>query len=956
MVNRDLNLLFGIMAVLLKRVTPEQLVEAAAWWASDPTASLAERMVAMGVLDDRDRAFLDEVVARAVASHGGDASATLSSFGGEKQVAESFRDSITPIKSNEARTIRQSVQSVPASDFDLESVPAVREASGRYAQVSEYGRGGMGRVLLVQDAFLNRQVALKELLPDLKGRETPLTPGGFHRELLSRFLQEARITGQLEHPSIVPVYELGRRDDDTLYYTMKLVRGRTLRDAISAARSLRERLALLPHVIDLCQALAYAHSQRVIHRDIKPANIMVGEFGETVVLDWGLAKSLDKEDAHAHGLAETMRLLHAGEHAEAAATAYGEVIGTPAYMSPEQALGQIESIDARSDIYALGAMLYELLTGRAPFLGDSVVDVLRKVVEKDPESIESTEPDAPPELAAIAMRAMAKDPAQRYASAKDMADDLTAFQSGALVGAHAYSPWDHLKRFARQNKGVLTTAATAAIVVMAIAVGAYFRMQGERDRALTAEANLGLVVDFQSRMLSEVNAEEMGAALRDDLLAAYAAMVARLGLSEADAHERVHQAESQFATLDFTGSAVKILDRQFLARALSAAEADYEDQPLVQARLLQTVALARANMGIHDGTTDLQYRVIAILEAHRGSDAASTHEARANLGLVLWLLGEPDEGIAHLEAAITALQRHWPEEDSRLLGYRYVVAQLKREEPLRFTAGADGAGSFEELLAKVSTFTVLSGKDQGEEWAMAAAALIEQSIHMMAANGIAAGAELESLLPTLRTGAWVDTTEAQRDDIVEVVSWIITQLPDTSPFTLGSTLIVLANEFLAFDDVDGAVDLFRRSHHWHRGRYGSNHQRTLGALVELGKAQEINGNIAEAKQHYREAHEGYRTNSGPESTAARNALNSLLRALIASGEWPEAEAYALEDFDTHLRTNGPDHATTRNACNRLIDLYEAWNETEPGSGHDAKAAQWREHLESPSSLQATDDA
>ena len=177
------------------------------------------------------------------------------------------------------------------TDGDEPSSP-VFEAPGRYRPLGEHSRGGMGRILLVRDVAIGRDIALKELLPRPSQDEgAPPTPIRGSLAVVSRFLKEARITGQLEHPGIVPVYELGQRLDGTVYYTMKLVRGKTLREAIGSAASLAERLVLLSHFLDLCQAIAYAHSRGVIHRDIKPSNVMVGEFGETVVLDWGLAKA-----------------------------------------------------------------------------------------------------------------------------------------------------------------------------------------------------------------------------------------------------------------------------------------------------------------------------------------------------------------------------------------------------------------------------------------------------------------------------------------------------------------------------------------------------------------------------------------------------------------------------------------------------------------------------------------
>jgi len=177
----------------------------------------------------------------------------------------------------------------PDTDADREHVRAIDEPRGRYTYLGEHGRGGMGRVLLVHDSHLERDIVLKELLPQLSDGSTP-TPARHSKEMASRFLREAKITGQLEHPSITPVHELGRREDGTLYYTMKFVRGRTLAKAIHEAKSLEERLKLLPHFVDLCNAIAYAHSRGVIHRDIKPSNVMIGDYGETMIIDWGLAK------------------------------------------------------------------------------------------------------------------------------------------------------------------------------------------------------------------------------------------------------------------------------------------------------------------------------------------------------------------------------------------------------------------------------------------------------------------------------------------------------------------------------------------------------------------------------------------------------------------------------------------------------------------------------------------
>lgn len=358
----------------------------------------------------------------------------------------------------------------------------VEEVPGRYSHISQHARGGMGRILLVHDTTTGRDVALKELLPDSEGT----TRGGdspvrYVTRLAARFLQEGRITAQLEHPSIVPVYELGRRWDGSLYYTMKLVRGRTLAAAIDACNSLQDRLGLLPHFLDLCQAIAYAHENGVIHRDIKPANVMVGAFGETVVLDWGIAKLLREDDPLADEIRAVPRQIAAGDESWKS-TAYGSAIGTPQYMAPEQAAGRLEAIGKPSDVYGLGVVLYEMLTGTLPFPGKSVKELLHQVQYETPQPVAEVAPEAPPELAGICTKAMAHAPEDRYADAQALAAEIERFQEGLLVKAYTYSFKDLAARYYRKNKPMVHTAAAAAVVSLAIAVYAYASIYVARDR------------------------------------------------------------------------------------------------------------------------------------------------------------------------------------------------------------------------------------------------------------------------------------------------------------------------------------------------------------------------------------------------------------------------------------------------------------------------------------------
>ncbi len=294
--------------------------------------------------------------------------------------------------------VRTSQEPVARAEGGREPLPV--QAEGRYAVPAgiadpELGRGGMGRVLRLHDTHLGREVAVKELLPE---HADPRSPMGALMETL--FVREARVLARLEHPGVVPVYELARRPDGTPYYAMRRIHGRPLSQVLDACASLGDRLALLQHALHVVQAVGFAHSRGVVHRDLKPDNVMVSAFGETQVIDWGLA-------------------VVQGQPLEGGVTA-----GTPEYMAPEQAAGT--QVDARSDVWSLGVMLFEVLAGKRPFSGPSASVVLSKVQTGAVPLVTSIEPKAPRALVAVVQRALERDPSRRYADAGAMADALEA--------------------------------------------------------------------------------------------------------------------------------------------------------------------------------------------------------------------------------------------------------------------------------------------------------------------------------------------------------------------------------------------------------------------------------------------------------------------------------------------------------------------------------------------------
>jgi eukaryotic-like serine/threonine-protein kinase len=337
----------------------------------------------------------------------------------------------------------------PYTVADLPTLPRVDDAT--YAIGAEIARGGMGKILSARDRRLRREVVIKVMRRDC-GRIDP------------RFEREALITARLQHPSIVRVYDAGVLGDGRAFYAMERVRGRSLEVVLEEATTLRARLALLPHALAVCDALAYAHSEGVVHRDLKPSNVLLGPFGETVVIDWGLAKDLRAVEAEGPGAVPEPGSAHA-RGSDSSLTQHGAVMGTPAFMAPEQARGELA--DERTDIYALGALLYTMLTGGPPHHGASSDEVLDAVVAGKRVPIAEVEPELPAELATIVEHAMAHDRHARYSTAKELADELRNFAAGKLVASHSYSTWHLVRRWIGRHR-LPVGIATAAVVLLAL--------------------------------------------------------------------------------------------------------------------------------------------------------------------------------------------------------------------------------------------------------------------------------------------------------------------------------------------------------------------------------------------------------------------------------------------------------------------------------------------------------
>jgi serine/threonine-protein kinase len=364
---------------------------------------------------------------------------------------------------------QDTVDEGPAEGNGPTPVPEVTAASCRYRKVRYHAGGGLGDVFVAEDAELHRDVALKEIKPDRAGRP----------DYRGRFVLEAEVTGRLEHPGIVPVYGLGLYADGRPYYAMRFIKGETMTTAITRfhgekpARfaSLAFR-SLLSRFVTMCQAVAYAHSRGVLHRDLKPDNVMLGPYGETLVLDWGLAKVIGRAEKGDAGPASAESSLQPGEGA--AETAAGAVVGTPAFLSPEQAGSRTEELGPASDIYGLGATLYVMLTGRLAFAG-SPSAVLRQVKQGELVPPRQVNSEVPAALQAICLKAMSPTPKGRYSTAQELAADVEHWLADEPVSAWPEPVTVKLGRWVRRNKALVSSAAAAALVALiATGVGAFW--------------------------------------------------------------------------------------------------------------------------------------------------------------------------------------------------------------------------------------------------------------------------------------------------------------------------------------------------------------------------------------------------------------------------------------------------------------------------------------------------
>jgi serine/threonine protein kinase/tetratricopeptide (TPR) repeat protein len=869
-VEADRNLLFGILALQMDFITRDALIVAMNAWVLEKQTPLGRILKKQGALSESRHALLEVLVNEHVRQHDGDPKKSLesvSSLGSTRRELEAVSDP-------DLQATLAHVPEARKTEADATTSMQVGQSTStgaRFRILRPHARGGLGEVFVAYDSELNREVALKEIQADQ----------AHNTASRSRFLLEAEVTGGLEHPNIVPVYGLGTYADGRPYYAMRFIRGDSLKEAIErfhaadkapgrdpGERSIAMR-KLLGRFIDVCNAIAYAHSRGVLHRDLKPGNIMLGKYGETLVVDWGLAKPVDQPEA---STTEGEAVLRPSSGSGLLGTVAGKAIGTPSFMSPEQARGDLDRIGPASDVYSLGATLYTLLTGKTPFEERSIGDLLRRIERGEFPPPRSLAPDVPRALEATCLKAMAVMPEDRYAGPRALADDIEHWLADEPVSAYREGWSERLARWSRRHRTWVRGAAAAVAVglIAAVALAIQQSRAADRERRIADRERTANQL-AQSRLVQVEKGSDLLASIFRDI----------------DPRQEDQQ-----------GKPLRALLGDRIDKVVGQLEGESVSDPLTVAKLQTRLGAAQLNLGNFGRAIPLYNSALQTREGKLGHDHPDTLEVRSGLAEAYRFDGRVSEAIALEQETLKMRLAKLGPDHADTLSSQNQLAEAYR-----------AAGRFADAIPLHEDTLKRRAATLGPDHLETLATRSNLGNAYTAANRLADAIKLHE--ETLR----LSEAKLGADHIDTIVSRI----------NLAAAYRIAGRTAEAMAMHEGTLKLAS-------AKLGADHHITLVTRINLATAYRVSGRAEEAIAMNEETLKLSSAKLGPDQPETLSTRHNLAESYRVAGRIADAIAMHEETLKLRATKLGAGHPDTLQSRNNLAESYESlgrWADAEP---------------------------
>ncbi len=837
-----------------------------------------------------------------------------------------------------AASNHMSPQHDPSAKASCPEGPAAALPAGPagYELVEEIGRGGMGIVYRAVDVRLNRDVAVK-LLAEQACPDSAAT---------ARFVTEAKITAQLQHPGIPAVHELGTLADGRPFLAMKLIKGSTLQSLLRQRSDPRQERGRFVAIFEqLCHAVGYAHAHGVIHRDLKPSNVMVGAFGEVQVMDWGLAKVLSQSPKHQlespDELASTVAHVTRIDTPEptGSATQTGSLLGTPAYMAPEQAAGEIRKLNPQSDVFGLGAILCEILTGSPPYRGKDANELRVQAVRCETAAALAALDvcDAEPELVALCKRCLAFRQDDRPADGAAVAGEVARIRQASEERARRaeLERAEALVRAAEQAKRRRVWLGLAASLTVGLVASSLLGVWADQARREAERARLRELQRAESEARARREAQrateaEKQARLKEAQERKYAQAIADFVSNDILALSSL-EGQSRFAALVHEELDPNISVRQLLDRAAEKLRTRRDLDPRIEAQLCWMIGVNYRALGEYDHAVRLLERSCTLRKKLFGADHESTLSAQNSLAVAC-------QGAGQLDRALRLLEKTLPASEAKLGHDHAITIATRNNLALAYQAAAQSEKALPLYEETLKALEATLGHDHPNTLtcrnnlagAYKRAGKLDKALQLLEETLRASEAKLGQDHPFTLTcrnnlaGAYQDAGQLEKalPLLEEVLRTSTAKLGRDHPDTL-TCRNNLATAYQAAGQLDKALPLYEETLQAREAMLGPDHPYTLTCRNNLAVAYQAAGQLHKALPLYEETLQAREAMLGPDHPDTLTCRNNLAAAYQAAGQLDKALPLYEQTLKAFEATLGPDHPDTLTSRNNLAVAYQA---------------------------------